>query len=77
VAHVRFSPDGKYLAAGVDSGRTCIYDVKTWAKSWSVPLFRFGERRLTFVKVSSQIPLKQTNEPFKFGVSVSLLIVNI
>ena len=31
-----FSPDGKYLAVGVDNGRTYIYDVKTGAKSWSV-----------------------------------------
>jgi len=36
VAHLKFSPDGKYLAVGVDNGRTCIYDLKTMAKSWSV-----------------------------------------
>jgi len=33
---VRFSPDRKYLAVGVNNGRTYIYDAKTGAKSWSV-----------------------------------------
>jgi len=37
VGRVRFSPDGEYLAVGVDNG-TYIYDVKTGAKSWSVTL---------------------------------------
>ena len=36
VGRMRFTPDGKHLAAGVYNGRTYIYDVKTGAKSWSV-----------------------------------------
>ena len=43
MGRVKFSPDGKYLAVGVDSGRTYIYDVKTGAKSWSatfIPVWR-------------------------------------
>jgi len=48
VWRVRFSPDGKYLAAGVSNGRTYIHDVKTGAKSWSVTFYSvFGERQLT------------------------------
>jgi len=48
VWRVRFSPDGKYLAVGVNNGRTYIHDVKTGAKSWSVTFYSgFGERPLT------------------------------
>jgi len=36
VGCVRFSPDGRYLAVGVDNRWIYIYDVKTGAKSWSV-----------------------------------------
>ena len=43
VWRVRFSPDGKYLAVGVDNGGTYIYDVKTGTKSWSVTLFWFRD----------------------------------
>jgi len=77
VGRVRFSPDGKYLAVGVNDGRTYIYDVKTWAKTWSVTFTWFGERQLTFVMAVTvfwQITLKQANEPF--GVSVSPRMVD-
>ena len=58
---VRFSPDGKYLAVGVDNGRAYIYDVKTGAKSWSVTFILVWRRQLTFMTVSSssQITPKQ------------------
>ena len=43
VERVKFSPDGKYLAVGIMSGRTYIYDVKTGVKSWSVTITGFGD----------------------------------
>jgi serine/threonine protein kinase/WD40 repeat protein len=37
VVAVRFSPDGKWLAAGTGSGRLVLWDTKTWGepKSWA------------------------------------------
>ena len=61
VGRVRFSPDGKYLAVGVNNGRTYVYDVKIVAKSLSVTFIPGSRRRLTFVTVSSQITPKQKN----------------
>jgi len=71
---VRFSPDGKYLAVGVDNGRTYIYDAKTGVKSWSITFILVWRCRLTFETVSLQITTKQQNQ--KFGVSVSPRMVN-
>jgi len=43
VSCVRFSSDGNYLAAGLRSGETHIYNVKDNAKAWSACiLFKFG-----------------------------------
>jgi WD40 repeat protein len=44
VPSVRFSADGKYLAAALkdrerhNNGRIFIYDVETGKKTWSVPI---------------------------------------
>jgi len=72
VWRVMFSPDGKYLAVGVNNGRTYIYDVKTGVKSWSVTFILVWRR--TFVTVFSRITPEQENEAF--GVSVSPRMAN-
>jgi len=74
VWRVMFSPDGKYLAVGVNNGRTYIYDVKTGVKSWSVTFILVWRSHLTFVTVFSRITPEQENEAF--GVSVSPRMAN-
>ena len=48
VGRVRFSADGKYLAVGIRNGQTYIYDVKTWAKCWSVPFIPVWRMSIDF-----------------------------
>ena len=58
---VKFSPDGKYVAVGVNDGRrTYIYDLKTGAKSWSVAFILVWRTSIDFVTVL-QITPKQEN----------------
>ena len=61
VGCMKFSPDRKYLAVGVNDGRrTYIYDLKTGAKSWSVAFILVWRTSIDFVTVL-QITPKQEN----------------
>jgi len=61
---VRFSPDGRYLAAGVNNGRTYTYDAKTGAKSWSVTFILVWGTSIDFLDSF----LADNYEPGKRGI---------
>jgi WD40 repeat protein len=47
---VKFSPDGKYLAVGLDegSGRTYIYDMEKGLNIWLAPSYHKGKTSADF-----------------------------
>ncbi|KAF9119577.1 hypothetical protein BGW39_000213 [Mortierella sp. 14UC] len=56
------SPDGKVLAAGLDSGNISIYDTVTWTKTTSFEGHRLTVTSLTFSPTSSHLLLSGSHD---------------